>query len=108
MPLIDGEIRAGVCCVCPAPYPYQLASLLQSPQIVVVVTLGEQGAGELDVVHGDTSSELSSGAEAGCTTSVENFSPGVPAATEVGDGTVLALRLNYLDCASSAEDAQSD
>src|SRR5215211_9460031 len=80
MPLIDREIRPAFNGVGPAPYPYERASLLQSPEIVVVVTLGEQGPGELDVVHGDTSSELSSGAEGGCTTSVDNFSPGVLAA----------------------------
>jgi hypothetical protein len=78
MPLIDRDFRSALRGVRPAPYSYQLASLLQSPQIVVVVTLGEQGPGELDVVHRDTSSELSSGAEGGCTTSVDNFSTGVP------------------------------
>src|SRR5215207_5224531 len=75
MPLIDPEIRSAYSGVRPAPYPHQLASLLQPPQIVVVVTLGEQGMGELDVVHGDTSSEQGSAAEPACTTSVDNFSP---------------------------------
>jgi hypothetical protein len=92
----------------PPPYPDQLASLLQSPQIVVVVAVGEQGTGELDVVHGNTSPELSPGAEPGGTTSVENFSPGAPCCHQVGGGPVSALRLNYLDCAASANEVESE
>jgi hypothetical protein len=74
MLLVDPEIKAAFRGVRPTPHPYQLAPLLQSPEVVVVVTRSEQGTSELDVVHGDTSSKLSSGTEAACTTSVDNFS----------------------------------
>ncbi len=57
VPLLDPKFGAIGAAVGPAPYPYQLASALQPPEVVVVVTLAKQSARDSDVVHEDTSPE---------------------------------------------------